>query len=65
MTGIRPSRSLRGQRGTRVLHVVEELKGEKIDIIKWSDDPREYIANALSPAKVQDVKLDESEKSAQ
>lgn len=62
--GVDPVGACVGQRGIRVLHVVDELKGEKIDIVKWSDDPGEYIANALSPAKVQEVKLDESEKSA-
>ena len=41
-----------GQRGTRVETIVNELRGEKVDIIKWSSDPAEYIAQALSPAKV-------------
>ena len=41
-----------GPRGTRVNNIVEELKGEKVDIIKFSDDPAEYIAAALSPADV-------------
>ena len=41
-----------GPRGQRVNTIVEELKGEKIDIIKWSEDPAEYIAAALSPADV-------------
>ena len=41
-----------GQRGTRVERIVQELHGEKIDVIKYSNDPGEYIANALSPAKV-------------
>lgn len=54
-----------GQYGIRVQKIVEELGGEKIDIIKWSKDPKEYIANALSPAKVIDVLIeDESSKSA-
>ena len=44
-----------GQRGGRVDRVVQELKGEKIDIIKWSDDPAEFVANALNPAHVEDV----------
>ena len=44
-----------GQRGSRVDRVVNELKGEKIDIIKWSDDPAEFIANALNPANVRAV----------
>lgn len=53
-----------GPKGTRVQNIVNELKNEKIDIIKWSKLPEEYIANALSPAKVLDVTLDESNKSA-
>ncbi|MDY6037404.1 MAG: transcription termination factor NusA [Eubacterium sp.] len=44
-----------GNRGTRVQSVVNELDGEKIDIIPWSDVPEELIANVLSPAKVEDV----------
>ena len=40
-----------GPRGMRVENVVEELKTEKIDIIRWSSDPAEYIANALNPAR--------------
>ncbi|GAA0723035.1 transcription termination factor NusA [Clostridium malenominatum] len=53
-----------GPKGTRVQNIVNELKNEKIDIIKWSKLPEEYIANALSPAKVLDVKVDEESKSA-
>ncbi|MBI4359359.1 MAG: transcription termination/antitermination protein NusA [Candidatus Nealsonbacteria bacterium] len=48
-----------GQRGTRVMTVINELGGEKIDIINWSDDPADLIANALSPAKVLEVKTEE------
>ena len=44
-----------GPRGQRVNAIVDELKGEKMDIIKWSDDPAEYIAAALSPADVVSV----------
>ena len=44
-----------GQKGGRVDRVVQELKGEKIDIIKWSDDPLEFVANALNPAHVETV----------
>ena len=43
----------------RVRSIVEELNGEKIDIIKWSEDPTEFISNALSPAKVVSVEMDE------
>ena len=45
-------------------NIVNELKNEKIDIIKWSKTPEEYISNALSPAKVIDVIIDEENKSA-
>lgn len=57
--GIDPIGSMVGQRGTRVSAVINELGGEKIDIIEWSDDPERLVANALSPAKVLAV---ESEK---
>ncbi|EPR10224.1 transcription termination factor NusA [Ruminiclostridium papyrosolvens] len=53
-----------GQKGTRVQAIVDELRGEKIDIIKWSNDPRDYISSSLSPAKVVRVDVDENEKSA-
>ena len=46
-----------GQRGARVNAIVDELRGEKIDIIKWSEDPAEFIAAALSPADVISVTL--------
>ena len=48
-----------GNRGARVNAIVAELNGEKVDIIIWSDDPFEYIARALSPAKVLSVEIDE------
>ncbi|MBQ2700674.1 MAG: transcription termination/antitermination protein NusA [Clostridia bacterium] len=51
-----------GQRGSRVDRVVEELKNEKIDIIKWSPDPAEFVANALNPAHVLSVFVAENEK---
>ena len=51
-----------GPRGNRVEKVVEELKNEKIDIIKWSEDPAEFIANALNPAHVLSVFVSDSEK---
>lgn len=53
-----------GPRGMRVENVVNELKTEKIDIVKWSSDPAEYIANALNPARVLSVFVAENEKSA-
>lgn len=52
---VEPMGACVGPRGTRVQNIVNELRNEKIDIIKWSKDPREFIANALSPAKVLDV----------
>ena len=53
-----------GQNGYRVNVIVNELGGEKIDVINWSEDPREFIAAALSPSKVLEVKLNEEEQSA-
>lgn len=54
-----------GVNGVRVNSIVEELRGEKIDIITWSDDPAVLIENALSPAKVVSVDVDVEEKSAE
>ncbi|WP_047151681.1 transcription termination factor NusA [Aneurinibacillus tyrosinisolvens] len=51
-----------GQKGMRVQTVVQELKGEKIDIVKWSEDTAEYVANSLSPSKVVHVTVYEGEK---
>jgi N utilization substance protein A len=62
--GIDPIGSCVGQKGTRVQTVMGELGGEKIDIIEWSDDSVKFIANALSPAKILNVQLDEDEKEA-
>ncbi|MGB9886354.1 MAG: transcription termination factor NusA [Moorellales bacterium] len=53
-----------GPRGVRVQTVVNELRGEKIDIIRWSPDPAEFVASALSPAKVLSVELDEKNRAA-
>jgi len=53
-----------GQKGTRVQAIVDELRGEKIDIIKWSSNPEEFISSSLSPAKVIRVDVNEDEKSA-
>jgi len=49
-----------GARGARVRQVVNELRGEKIDIVPFSDDPYEFVAKALSPAKVKEVRIDEA-----
>ncbi|MCL1964135.1 MAG: transcription termination factor NusA [Firmicutes bacterium] len=59
---IDPVGSCVGPRGTRVERVVAELKNEKIDIIKWSPDPAEFIANALNPARVLSVFIAEEQK---
>jgi N utilization substance protein A len=53
-----------GMNGNRVNTIVDDLKGEKIDIITWSEDPAIFIENALSPSKVVSVDVDEEEKSA-
>lgn len=53
-----------GPRGSRVQTIVDELHDEKIDIVPFSEDPKTYIINALSPAKVNSIKLDEDSKSA-
>jgi N utilization substance protein A len=53
-----------GPKGMRVQAIVQELKGEKIDIVKWDTELKEFIANALSPAKVVSVVIDEDQKAA-
>ncbi|GEK30965.1 transcription termination/antitermination protein NusA [Kurthia zopfii] len=52
-----------GTKGARVQSIVNELHGEKIDIVEWSEDPVQFVANALSPSKVVDVQVNEEEKS--
>ena len=59
-----PVGSLVGQRGVRVSTVTSELGGEKIDIIEWSEDVKSFIEEALSPARITSVTLDESEHKA-
>jgi transcription termination/antitermination protein NusA len=61
---IDPVGSLVGQRGVRVATVMSELGGEKIDIIEWSADPKRFLEDALSPAKILNVEIDEMEKKA-
>ena len=53
-----------GVKGSRVQSVVRELRGEKIDIITWTEDPRTFIGEALSPANVEKVGINEKERSA-
>ncbi len=55
--GIDPIGAVVGQKGTRVQAVINELGGEKIDVIEYSDDPKKYVANSLSPAKVLEIKI--------
>ncbi|MEO7118362.1 MAG: transcription termination factor NusA, partial [Candidatus Limnocylindrales bacterium] len=57
--GLDPVGATVGQRGGRVQSVVAELTGEKIDVIPWSDDPAVFVANALSPAQVVSVTIDQ------
>ncbi|WEK56150.1 MAG: transcription termination factor NusA [Candidatus Cohnella colombiensis] len=59
-----PVGSCVGQKGIRVQAIVTELKGEKIDIVRWSESVEEYVANALSPSKVLEVIVFEAEKMA-
>ena len=62
--GLDPVGATVGQRGGRVQAVVAELGGEKIDVIPWSDDAEVFVANALSPAQVVNVDIDEEERIA-
>jgi N utilization substance protein A len=62
--GVDPKGACVGARGSRVRMVVNELRGEKIDIVLWSDDPAQFVAEALSPAKVKSVQIDEAERTA-
>lgn len=61
---IDPIGSCVGQRGSRVQTIITELGGEKVDIIEWVEDPKTYIAHALSPAKITAIDLDEASKVA-
>lgn len=62
--GVDPIGACVGQRGTRVQTVMAELGGEKVDIIEWNEDTVKFIANALSPAKIVNVELNEEAKEA-
>lgn len=61
---IDPVGSCVGEQGIRVKNIVSEIKNEKIDIIKWSEDPKVFISNALSPAKIFMINIDEDKKIA-
>ena len=63
-SGIDPVGCCVGLRGIRIQNIVNELNGEKIDVVQWSDDPRVFIANALSPAQVLSVTLNPAETTA-
>lgn len=58
--GIDPIGSMVGQRGTRVSAVINELAGEKVDIIEWNENPEKFVGNALAPAKVLSVDKDKN-----
>ena len=62
--GVDPIGSCVGQKGTRVQAIIDELGGEKIDIIEWNDDIEKFISAALSPAKVISIETDKDEKRA-
>ncbi len=53
-----------GMRGSRVKNIVRELRGEKIDIIRWNEAPKEFIGGALSPAEISSIEIDEEKKAA-
>ena len=61
---IDPIGSCIGQRGARIQSIINELGGEKVDIIEWNDDLTKLIAYSLSPAKISEIKLNEEEKAA-
>jgi N utilization substance protein A len=60
-----PIGSCVGQRGARIQTIISELGGEKVDIIEYDEDPKTFISNALSPAKILRVEIDEANKKAQ
>jgi len=62
--GVDPVGSCVGMRGVRIQHIVNELNGEKIDVVAWSSDEATFIASALSPAKATEVLLDEGTRTA-
>lgn len=61
---IDPVGALVGQRGVRVSTVMSELRGEKIDVIEWNEDNKKFIEEALSPAKIMDMQINDEEKTA-
>ena len=63
-SNVDPKGACVGARGSRVRQVVNELKGEKVDVVQHRDDIRQFIAEALGPARVQEVIIDEEERTA-
>ncbi|MGZ5023785.1 MAG: transcription termination factor NusA, partial [Chthoniobacterales bacterium] len=64
-TSVDPVGACVGMRGSRVKNIVRELNNEKVDIIRWSSDPKEYVLEALKPAKVKNLVFDPEKKSVQ
>ena len=62
---VHPVGSCVGIKGSRVQNITQELKGERIDVIVWEDDPIQYICNALAPAKISKILMDEDKKQMQ
>ncbi len=63
--GVDPVGACVGAKGSRVRLVVNELRGEKIDVVQWVDEPNRFVANALAPAKVKEVRVDPETSTAQ
>jgi N utilization substance protein A len=63
--GVDPVGACVGAKGSRVRIVVNELRGEKIDVVQWTDEPDRFVANALAPAKVKEVHVDHETGTAQ
>jgi N utilization substance protein A len=57
-SGVDPIGSCVGQKGTRIMAVINEIGGEKIDVVEWKQEPEKFIANSLSPAKITAVKIE-------
>ena len=64
-SAVHPVGSCVGIKGSRVQNITQELKGERVDVIIWENDPVQYICNALAPAKISKILMDEDEKSMQ
>jgi transcription termination/antitermination protein NusA len=62
--GVDPVGACVGAKGSRVRMVVNELRGEKIDVVEWSDDPTRFVAKALAPASVKEVRIDQETQTA-